>query len=65
MHASRATSIVSLGRPGDNPLAAADAAGRSPALDDLARAADDAAGDVASSLDLARGVGDEMPTPGD
>lgn len=66
MNASRATSIVSLGRPGDNPLAApSDARGISPALDDLARAADEAAGNVTASLDLARGVGDEMPTPGD
>lgn len=66
MHASRATSIVSLGRPGDNPLAAAaDASGASPALDDLACAADDAAGDVTASLDLAREVGNEMPIPGD
>ena len=66
MHSLRATSIVSLGRPGDNPLAdAADVSGASPALDDLARAVDDAAGAVSASLDLAREIGSEMPSPGD
>lgn len=66
MHSLRATSIVSLGRPGDNPLAdATDVSGASPALDDLARAVDDAAGAVSASLDLAREIGSEMPSPGD